>query len=103
VRQVASRSRTMMGAKPSNGSPNSRIFGSHTSARANRQHLLLAAREIGAAARPPLAQAREHLVDARERPALRRRESGQDDVLLDVPRPLRVRFASDSGPIAASQ
>src|SRR5438105_1402711 len=34
VRQVASRSRTMIGASPSNGSSSSRSFGSRTSARA---------------------------------------------------------------------
>jgi len=39
---------------------------------------------VGAAARAPLREAREHRPDALERPALRRRQAGQDEVLLDV-------------------
>ena len=50
----------------------------------DRQHLLLAARQVGAAAGAPLLQAREHLVDAIERPSVARRQAGEDQVLLDV-------------------
>ena len=34
--------------------------------------------------RAPLLEPREHLVDALERPAVRRRQAGEDEVLLDV-------------------
>src|SRR5215469_698984 len=50
----------------------------------DRQHLLLAAGEIGAAARAPLAQPGEHLVDAAERPAAARRKPGEHEILLDI-------------------
>src|SRR6185437_4025739 len=50
----------------------------------DREHLLLATRQIGTAAAAPLLQAREHLVDPVERPFRRRGETGEDQVLLDV-------------------
>src|SRR6185437_14717142 len=50
----------------------------------NGKHLLFAARQIGAAAAAPLLQARKRGVDAFQRPALRRRQPGEDDVFLDI-------------------
>ena len=50
----------------------------------DRQHLLFAARQVGAAAAAPFLQPREHGVDAIERPAVRRRQAGEDEILLDV-------------------
>src|SRR6185437_6245608 len=50
----------------------------------DRQHLLLTARQIGAAAAAPLPKAREHFIDAVERPFLRRRQPGKDEIFLDV-------------------
>src|SRR5215470_8718114 len=49
-----------------------------------RQHLLLAARKISAAAFPTLLQLRKHLVDAFKRPAVFSRETGQHQIFLDV-------------------
>src|SRR4029078_4645611 len=51
---------------------------------ADRQHLLVAARPIGAAAGAALLEPREHFPDALDRPALGRAEAGQHQVLLDV-------------------
>jgi hypothetical protein len=48
----------------------------------DREHLLFAAGELGAAVVAPLLQPRKHLVDALERPALRCGDPGEDDVLL---------------------
>jgi hypothetical protein len=53
---------------------------------ADREHLLFAARQIGAAAAAALLEAREHLVDAVERPPFLRGQPGEDQVLLDVER-----------------
>ena len=50
----------------------------------NRQHLLFAAGEIGAAAAAPFLEPRKHGVDAFKRPPLRRRQAGEDDVFFDV-------------------
>ena len=84
ARQVPSRSRTMIGARPSNGSSSRMSLRiAHQRAR-DRQHLLLAAREVGAAAATALAQARKHLPDPVQRPARRRGQPGQHEVFLDV-------------------
>ena len=84
ARQVASRSRTMIGASPSNGS-SSRIDLRVAHQRAgDRQHLLLAAREIGAAAAPALLEAREDLPDAVQRPARLCGQPGEHQVFLDI-------------------
>src|SRR5262249_17303141 len=48
------------------------------------EHLLLAAREVRAAAAAPRLQAREHAVDALERPPGPGGEAGEHQVLLDV-------------------
>ena len=50
----------------------------------DRQHLLLAAGKIGAAAGAPLLEPREHGIDALERPTLRRRQAGEDEIFLDI-------------------
>ena len=50
----------------------------------DRQHLLLAAGQVGAAAAAPLLEPREHLVDAVERPLIRRRQAGENQVFLDI-------------------
>ena len=83
ARQVANRSRTMIGASPSNGSSSSTIFGVADQRASDREHLLLAARKIGAAAAPALAQARENRPDPLQRPPRFCREPGQHQVFLD--------------------
>src|SRR5690606_40800669 len=50
----------------------------------DRQHLLLAAGQVGAAAATPLGEARENLVNAVERPASGRGERGEVEILLDA-------------------
>ena len=59
---------TMTGARPSVGSSITSSRGLTSSAAADRQHLLLAAGELGAAVAPALGQAREGLVDALDGP-----------------------------------
>ena len=54
-----------VGASPSDGSSMTRIFGFVTSGAPDREHLLLTARELGAAVALPLGEAREELVDRR--------------------------------------
>jgi hypothetical protein len=66
----------MIGASPFERLVEQQIFGSRTSAR-DRQHLLLAAGEIGAAAHAPRLQPRKHGVHSLQRPALGRRQPGE--------------------------
>ncbi len=44
--------------------------------------MLFAAGKVGAAAAAPLLEPREHGVDTLKRPALRRRQSGEDEIFL---------------------
>ena len=67
-RHALTRSRTTIGASPSNGSSSSRIWGFSDQRAGDRQHLLFAAREIGAPATAAILQAREHGVNPVERP-----------------------------------
>ena len=50
----------------------------------DREHLLLAAGKVRPAAVATLLEAREHLVDAVERPTVWRSQSGEHEILLDV-------------------
>ena len=77
---VASSS-TTMGARPSSGSSSNSKAGLVISARADRQHLLLAAGQLVAEIASPFGQAREEVVDRRrvQRPGAR----GDGEILVD--------------------
>ena len=76
-RSAASNSSTMIGARPSSGSSSSRTRGLSTSARRDRQHLLLAAGQLVAEILPALVEPREQLIDLVGGPAAGLRDRGQ--------------------------
>jgi hypothetical protein len=68
ARQRGEQLSTMIGARPSSGSSSSSRRGLSTSARADREHLLLSARQLRAEVAATLGEARKHLEHARRRP-----------------------------------
>ena len=74
---------TMTGARPSVGSSSSSSFDAGAQDAGDRQHLLLAARQLGAGARAPLLEVGEQLVDLLDAHAALGDHGRQHQVLLD--------------------
>ena len=92
------RSWTMIGASPSIGSSSSSRLRVHDQSARDRQHLLLAARQLVAEVGAPLFEPRKEVVDAAQRPLARPGDRRQ--VLLDRQRRPHVallRHPADAG------
>ena len=92
--KVSIRTSMTVGARPSDGSSMIRSLGISEQRAADREHLLLAAGELGAAVSLPVGEPREELVHALDRPRAAPSARGDPEMLVDgqrrkEPAPLR--------------